>query len=144
MHAVACFVTPDPEKREELLQTLRSLAEVIRREPGCLVCSVCIEEASAFFIVVSGWACDADLRQHLRSEHFQVLSGASRLLGASAAEDRDSAELLLARVLGEHALAAGTPVTVAAHGPVSAVAEADADAAAEPVDTQDLEPDAAR
>ena len=84
MHAVACFVTPDPEKREELLQTLRSLAEVIRREPGCLVCSVCIEETSAFLIVVSGWASDADLRRHLRSEHFQVLSGASRLLGASA------------------------------------------------------------
>ena len=84
MHAVACFVTPDPEKREELLQTLRSLAEVIRREPGCLVCSVCIEEASAFFIVVSGWASDADLRRHRGSEHFQVLSGASRLLGASA------------------------------------------------------------
>lgn len=84
MHAVACFVTPDPDKREELLQTLRSLAQVIRRELGCLVCSVCIEETSAFFIVVSGWACEADLRRHLRSEHFQVLSGASRLLGASA------------------------------------------------------------
>lgn len=84
MCAVACFVTPDPEKREELFQTLRSLAEVIRREPGCLVCSVCIEETSAFFIVVSGWASDPDLQRHLRSEHFQVLSGASRLLGASA------------------------------------------------------------
>jgi quinol monooxygenase YgiN len=84
MHAVACFVTPDPEKREELLQTLRSLAEVIRQEPGCLVCSVCTEETSAFFIVVSGWASDADLRRHRGSEHFQVLSGASRLLGASA------------------------------------------------------------
>jgi len=84
VHAVACFVTPDPEKREELLQTLRSLAEVIRLEPGCLVCSVCVEETSAFFIVVSGWAGDVDLRRHLRSEHFQVLSGASRLLGASA------------------------------------------------------------
>jgi quinol monooxygenase YgiN len=84
MHAVACFVTPDPEKREELLQTLRLLAEVIRREPGCLVCSVCIEETTAFLIVVSGWASDVDLRRHLRSEHFQVLSGASRLLGASA------------------------------------------------------------
>ena len=84
MHAVACFVTPDPEKREELLQTLRSLAEVIRREPGCLVCSVCIEETTAFFIVVSGWASDGDLRRHLRSEQFKVLSGASRLLGASA------------------------------------------------------------
>jgi len=84
MHAVACFVTPDPDKREELLQTLRSLAKAIRGEPGCLVCSVCLEETSAFFIVVSGWASDPDLRRHLRSEHFQVLSGASRLLGASA------------------------------------------------------------
>ena len=84
MHAVACFVTPDPDKREELLQTLRSLAKEIRGEPGCLVCSVCLEEISAFFIVVSGWASDADLRRHLRSEYFRVLSGASRLLGASA------------------------------------------------------------
>jgi len=84
MQAIACFVTPDPEKREELLQTLRSLAEVIRREPGCLVCSVCIEESSAFLIVVSGWVSDADLRRHLRSEQFRVLSGASRLLGATA------------------------------------------------------------
>ena len=82
MHAVACFVTPDPEKREELLQTLRSLAEVIRREPGCLVCAVCIEETSV--IVVSGWATDGDLRRHRHSEHFRILSGASRLLGASA------------------------------------------------------------
>ena len=84
MHAVACFVTPDPDKREELLQTLRSLAEVIRREPGCLVCSVSLEESSAFIIVVSGWSSEADVRRHLRSEHFRVLSGASRLLGASA------------------------------------------------------------
>jgi len=84
MHAVACFVTPDPDKREELLQTLRSLAQEIRRETGCLVCSVCLEETSAYFIVVSGWQTDADLRRHLRSEHFRVLSGASRLLGASA------------------------------------------------------------
>src|SRR5262245_14929164 len=84
MHAVACFVTPDPDKREELLQTLRSLAQEIRREPGCVVCSVCLEETSAFFIVVSGWQTDADLKRHLRSEHFRVLSGASRLLGASA------------------------------------------------------------
>lgn len=84
MHAVACFVTPDPDKREELLQTLRSLAEVIRREPGCLVCSVSLEESSTFIIVVSGWSSEADVRRHLRSEHFRVLSGASRLLGASA------------------------------------------------------------
>jgi len=84
MHAVACFVTPDPDKREELLQTLRSLAKEIGAEPGCLVCSVCLEETGAFFIVVSGWGGDPDLQRHLRSDHFRVLSGASRLLGASA------------------------------------------------------------
>ncbi|HZW90057.1 MAG TPA: antibiotic biosynthesis monooxygenase family protein [Myxococcaceae bacterium] len=84
LHAVACFVTPDPDKREELLQTLRSLAEVIRREPGCLVCSVSLEERSTLIIVVSGWGSDTDLRRHLRSEHFRVLSGASRLLAAAA------------------------------------------------------------
>lgn len=84
LHAAACFVTPDPDKREELLQTLRSLAEVVRREPGCLVCTVCLEESSTLIIVVSGWRSDADLRRHLRSEYFRVLSGASRLLGAAA------------------------------------------------------------
>ena len=84
MHAAACFVTPDPDKREELLQTLRSLAKEIGAEPGCLVCSVCLEETGAFFIVVSGWGSDPDLQRHLRSDHFRVLSGASRLLGASA------------------------------------------------------------
>src|SRR4030095_88341 len=84
MHAVACFVTPAADKRQELLQTLRSLAHEIRGEPGCVVCSVCLEETSTQFIVVSGWQTDADLRRHLRSEQFRVLSGASRLLGASA------------------------------------------------------------
>jgi len=45
---------------------------------------VCLEETGAFFIVVSGWGSDPDLQRHLRSDHFRVLSGASRLLGASA------------------------------------------------------------
>jgi len=84
MHAVAFWVTPDPEKKEELLQTLRSLAGEIRRDPACVTCAVCIEESGELFIVVSGWKTDADLRRHLRSEHFQILSGASRMLGASA------------------------------------------------------------
>jgi quinol monooxygenase YgiN len=84
MHAVAYFVTPEPEKRSELLQTLRSLAEEIRRDPGCVVCAVCLEESVRFFIVVSGWKSAQDLQRHLRSDHFRVLSGASRLLGAEA------------------------------------------------------------
>ena len=84
MHAVAYVVTPDPDKREELLQTLRSLARQIRQDAGCVVCAVCLEDTLRSFVVVSGWKSAADLRRHLRSEHFRVLSGASRLLGAEA------------------------------------------------------------
>jgi quinol monooxygenase YgiN len=84
IHAVAYYVTAEPEKREELQQTLRSLAAEIRKDPGCVVCAVCIEESGGCFVVVSGWKTDAELQRHLRSEHFRVLSGASRLLGAEA------------------------------------------------------------
>jgi quinol monooxygenase YgiN len=84
MHAVAYWVRPDPDKKEELLQTLRSLAAEIRQDAGCVTCAVCIEESGELFIVVSGWKTAAELRRHLRSEYFRILSGASRLLGASA------------------------------------------------------------
>jgi quinol monooxygenase YgiN len=84
MHAVAYFVTPEPAKRGELQQVLESLARGIREEAGCEVCSVCLVSDGELFIVVSGWQSRADLERHLCSEHFQVLSGASRLLGAKA------------------------------------------------------------
>lgn len=84
MHAVGYLVSPEPENREELLQTLRSLIEEIRQAPGCLVCSLCREEGGNMLVVVSGWRTRADLQRHVRSEHFRILSGASRLLGASS------------------------------------------------------------
>ena len=84
MHAVAYLVSPEPEKRDELLQTLRSLAEEIKLAPGCLVCAICREEEGELLVVVSGWKTRADLQRHIRSEHFRILSGASRLLGASS------------------------------------------------------------
>jgi len=84
MHAVAYLVTPEPENRDELLQTLRSLSAEIRRDAGCVVCAVCREDGGDLFIVVSGWKSRPALERHLRSEHFRILSGATRLLGASA------------------------------------------------------------
>jgi len=84
MHAVAYLVSPEPEKREELLQTLRSLIDEIRQTPGCLVCSICHAEGGEMLVVVSGWKSRPDLQRHIRSEHFRILSGASRLLGASS------------------------------------------------------------
>jgi quinol monooxygenase YgiN len=84
MHVVVYQVKPAPEHADELLQTLKSLRDEIRGEPGCLVCAICKEEEGDLFLVVSGWKTRPDLTRHMRSEHFRVLSGASRLLGASA------------------------------------------------------------
>ncbi len=84
LHAVAYLISPEREKRDELLQTLHLLVEEIRRSPGCLVCAICREHEGELLVVVSGWKTRGDLRRHIRSEHFQILSGASRLLGASA------------------------------------------------------------
>jgi len=63
---------------------LRSLIEEIRQAPGCLVCAICREEEGDLLVVVSGWKTRPDLQRHIRSEHFRILSGASRLLGASS------------------------------------------------------------
>jgi len=84
VHAIAYFITPQPQTREELEQTLRSLATEIRQDAECIVCSVCLVSEGDLIIVVSGWRTREDLERHLESEQFQVLSGASRLLGASA------------------------------------------------------------
>jgi len=82
---VTSLLTPAPEKREELLQTLRSLRVEIAREPGCLQCAVYGDvEGGGQVLLVSEWRDQASLTEHLASEDFRVLAGASRLLGASA------------------------------------------------------------
>jgi quinol monooxygenase YgiN len=85
VRVVTSLLTPAPDKREELLQTLRSLRDQIAREPGCVVCAVCQDiDGGDHFVVLSEWRSQAELMTHLDSEHFRVLSGASRLLGATA------------------------------------------------------------
>jgi len=82
---VTSLLTPAPEKQEELLQTLRSLKVEIAREPGCVQCAVYRDvEGGGHVLLVSEWRDPASLREHLASEDFRVLAGASRLLGASA------------------------------------------------------------
>jgi quinol monooxygenase YgiN len=77
-------VRPDSAGGDELIQSLCELAKQIRKERGCVVCAVCLEESHGFFLVVSAWNSAADLHEHLRSEPSQVLSGVSPLSGATA------------------------------------------------------------
>ena len=84
LHRVSYLVTSHPGKRDELLQTLCALAKEIRKDPGCVVCAVCLDESEGLFLVVSAWSRAADLQTHLRSEHSRVLSGVSPLPGGTA------------------------------------------------------------
>ena len=82
---VTSLLTPSPEKREEFLQTLKSLRVEIRREPGCVDCIVCSDiDGGNHFVLISEWRDQAALNAHMDSDHFRILAGASRLLGASA------------------------------------------------------------
>ena len=84
LHRVSYLVTPQPGQHDELLQTLCGLAKEIRKDPGCVVCAVCLEERKGLFLLVSAWSTAADLRRHLLTEHSRVLSGASPLPGGAA------------------------------------------------------------
>jgi quinol monooxygenase YgiN len=82
---VTSLLTPAPEKRDEFLQTLRSLRVEIEREPGCRLCVVCGDvDGGNHFVLISEWRDQAALMAHMDSDHFRILAGASRLLGASA------------------------------------------------------------
>jgi quinol monooxygenase YgiN len=77
-------------KRREMFQTLQSLTESIRNQPGCRQYHFYVEignEDSLF--VVEEWETRADLEVHLASRDFSVLFGAVNLLhGEEAVEFR--------------------------------------------------------
>jgi quinol monooxygenase YgiN len=84
LHRVSYLVRPDAGRRDDLLQSLCALAKDIRKEPGCVVCAVCLDESHGLFLVVSAWKSAADLQRHLRSDASQMLAGDSPLSGATA------------------------------------------------------------
>lgn len=84
LHHASYVVRPQPGWRDDLLPTLCALAKAIRKEPGCVVCAVCLAESEDVFLVVSAWNSAASLKTHLASEHSRVLSGSSPLLGGTA------------------------------------------------------------
>ena len=53
--------------------------------PDASLCVVCRDiDGGDHFVFISEWRDQAALNGHMASEHFRVLAGASRLLGASA------------------------------------------------------------
>jgi quinol monooxygenase YgiN len=74
-------ITVPPEKRKEVLQTLKAILGPIRREQGCISCNCYVDvEAENIVFLKEEWKTREDLDTHLRSVHFGVLIGAMKLL----------------------------------------------------------------
>jgi len=74
-------ITVPPEKRKEILQTLKAILGPIRREQGCISCNCYVDvESENIIFFKEEWKTREDLDIHLRSLHFGVLIGAMKLL----------------------------------------------------------------
>jgi|WetSurMetagenome_2_1015567.scaffolds.fasta_scaffold177120_1 quinol monooxygenase YgiN len=70
-----------PNKRQELMQTLKALVSEIRKETGCQGCFFYQDtEDENRFILREEWANQAALDKHLQSHRHTVLVGAINLL----------------------------------------------------------------
>jgi quinol monooxygenase YgiN len=74
-------VDTSAERRTEVFQTLASLAQLIRRENGCLSCDFCqAGEDDTAFVMIGEWGSRETFDDHLRSPAFGVLLGMTPLL----------------------------------------------------------------
>ena len=75
-------VTVRPENRMELLQTIWSLLDPIRREKGCLMYRF-YEEAGEenSFVLIGEWETRDDIEKHLHYANYAVLHGSIMILG---------------------------------------------------------------
>ena len=77
------FLDVLPEKKEELLQTIKALLNIIRKENGFLDYHLMMDmEDENLFHLVEEWKAWKDLNRHLKSDQFRVLYGADHLLSS--------------------------------------------------------------
>jgi quinol monooxygenase YgiN len=71
-----------PYKTDEFVKSTRSFARKIRKEKGCLGCSVCRDfEKENTYSVVGEWRTRQAMEKHFKTQNFEVLIGAARVLG---------------------------------------------------------------
>ena len=71
-----------PYKPGEFVKSVRELSHRIRKEKGCLSFSLCRDsEKENTFIVVGEWKTRQAMGKHFRTREFELLVGASRVLG---------------------------------------------------------------
>jgi len=92
-----------PEKRKEVLQTLKAILGPIRREQGCLSCNCYVDvESENVIFFKEEWKTSEDLDTHLRSVHFGVLIGTMKLIN----KEPDIRFSTIATIVGAEAIKA--------------------------------------
>lgn len=84
----AARITARPEKRKELLMTMASLLDQIRKQNGCRGYRFYGEASTEdTFMLIGEWESRNDWERHIHSEHFAVLLGSLELLSAEKRPD---------------------------------------------------------
>jgi quinol monooxygenase YgiN len=69
------------EKRQEMLQTVSTLAGTVRKERGCRACDFYIDTENAdAFLLMEEWDTQYDFDRHVRNAAFSALLGVLTLL----------------------------------------------------------------
>jgi quinol monooxygenase YgiN len=77
----ATRISVKPEKKKELYQTILPLLDPIRQEKGCLTCNFFLDAGdSCESLLLAEWESESDLKEHLHSAHFGLLSAAISVL----------------------------------------------------------------
>jgi quinol monooxygenase YgiN len=69
-------------KTDEFVKSMRSFSRKIRNENGCLDCSLYRDsEKENTFSVIGEWKTRPAMEKHFKTQNFEVLIGAARVLG---------------------------------------------------------------
>jgi quinol monooxygenase YgiN len=69
-------------KTDEFVKSTRSFARKIRKEKGCLGCSLYRDsDKENTFSVIAKWRTRHAMEKHFKTQNFEVLIGAARVLG---------------------------------------------------------------
>lgn len=60
-------ISPNPDKRQEIIEILRTVRGVALAAPGCSSCSVYEEYDEAAIVYMERWDTEAEMKQHIRS-----------------------------------------------------------------------------
>ena len=75
---------PPPDRRDQVLEVLRSVQGPMLAQPGCAGCHIYEEQgAEPAIVLVERWESEAALRTHIRSEAYRRILGACELSGST-------------------------------------------------------------